>query len=749
MRLISYIQIGIVILPVMLAGQDNSLLTVDRIFGKSEFSTETFGPARWLDNDEGYTTLEKSEKFDTKEIVFYKSETGKRSIMVSASQLIPAGAKMPLSVSDYQWSVNKKYLLIYTNTQKVWRDNTRGDYWILNLENGKLHKLGADAKPSTLMFAKFSPDNDRVAYVRERNIYVENIDSRKITAITTNGSDIIINGTSDWVYEEEFDTRDCFLWSPDGSKIAYWQFDTEGIGIFNMINNTDSIYSKIIPIEYPKTGTKNSACRVGVINSNGGKTTWFKVKGDPRNNYIPRMKWAASSDEVVIQQLNRLQNTCNIILGNSSDGSVNTIYVEKDDAWVDMRSDYLKWFQDGKYFTWVSEKDGWKHLYLISRDGQEVIDINPGKFDVVSIDKIDDAGGWVYYTASPEDATQRFLYRVPFDGSGKYERITPKNIKGTHSYQISANAKWAFHTHSSFEMPPQTTQISLPDHQVIKTLVDNKVVREKVTVLKKQKTDFFNIEIEDGLQLDAWMMKPHNFDPSKKYPLFIYVYGEPASQTVRDRWYGSRYLWHLMLAQQGYVVVSIDNRGVNGPRGREWRKIIYRQIGILAPKDQAKAVKKLLADNSFLDADRVGSWGWSGGGQMTLNSMFKFPDIYKTGIAVSFVSDQRLYDTIYQERYMGLPYDNIEGYRDGSPINFVDGLKGNLLIIHGTGDDNVHYQNFELLINELVAKNKKFSMMAYPNRTHSIREGAGTSVHLYTTMLDYLKEHLNPGPLNK
>lgn len=750
MRLLKLFPIYVLIsLTVFSNAQDNSLLTLERIFKDNEFKTESFGSARWVDGDSGYTTLEKSEKFNAKEIIFYDSKTGNRSVVIPSSRLIPAGSTIPLSIDDYQWSSDKKYLLIFTNTQKVWRINTRGDYWVLNLENGNLKKLGGDSKPATLMFAKFSPDNNRVAYVRERNIYVENIESGKITALTNDSSDTIINGTSDWVYEEEFRLRDGFVWSPDGSRIAYWQFDTEGVGIFNMINNTDSVYSKIVPLEYPKVGTTNSACKVGVINSKGGRTTWFKVDGDSRNNYIPKMKWAANSEEVVIQQLNRLQNTCNIILGKASDGSVKIIYVEKDDAWVDMRQDYLQWFQDGKYFTWVSEKDGWKHLYLISRDGAEVIDLNPGEFDVISVEKIDEEGGWVYYIASPDNATQRYLYRVPFNGSGKFEKVTPQGAIGDHSYQISKNAKWAFHTYSYYGTPPVVSQISLPDHKVVRVLVENKKVKEKVDILKKQKTVFFKVKIAEDLELDAWMMKPYNFDASKKYPLFVYVYGEPASQTVRDKWYGSRYLWHLLLTQQGYVVVSIDNRGVDGPRGRDWRKFIYGKIGVIAPVDQANGVREILNQNTFLDPQRVGSWGWSGGGQMTLNAMFKFPEIYKTGIAVSFVSDQKLYDTIYQERYMGLPSENAEGFRDGSPINFVEGLAGNLLIIHGTGDDNVHYQNFELLVNELVAKNKKFSMMSYPNRAHSINEGKGTSLHLYTTMYDYLKENLKSGPILK
>jgi len=536
-------------LPLNAAAQDPNLLTLERIFGSDEFKLKPFGPARWLDNGEGYTTLEASASGNGNDIVRYDTESGKRTILVLAYRLIPKGSSTAMEIDNYEWSQDKRRLLIFTNTRKVWRINTRGDYWVLDLKSWQLQKLGGDARPSTLMFAKFSPDGKYVGYVCERNLYVQSLLDGEIIQLTSDGSDTIINGTSDWVYEEEFRLRDGFRWNPDGSKIAYWQFDTDSVGTFYMINNTDSIYSKIIPLEYPKVGTINSACRVGVVNSTGGSTTWFKIPGDPRNNYIPKMEWAASSEQVVIQHMNRLQNTNTVMLGNAADGSVQTVLVERDDAWVDVHDD-LKWLDNGERFTWLSERDGWRHLYLVSRDGKDVKLLTPGDFDIVSIQSIDDKNGWVYYIASPENPTQRYLFRSPLSGEGSSERLSPLDQPGTHAYQLSPGSNWAFHTYQTFEMPPIIFLVELPEHKLVRVLEDNDEIREKIENLDSQPAEFFRVGIEDGVELDAWAIKPSDFDPSKKYPLLFYVYGEPAGQTVLDKWFGTRYLWHLMLAQK-------------------------------------------------------------------------------------------------------------------------------------------------------------------------------------------------------
>lgn len=726
---------------------DPSILTLDRLFGSTEFVSQTLGPVRWLNGGGGYTRLEPSGAVkDAREIVRYDAETGGREVLVAADRLVPGGTSAALKIEDYYWSNGGKLLLIFTNSKRVWRANTRGDYWVLNLSSGKLSKLGGDAKPSTLMFAKFSPDGTRVGYVRENNIYVETVADNQITRLTMDGSRTIINGTFDWVYEEELDLRDGWRWAPDGKNIAYWQLDSEGVKDFYLINNTSDLYPVLTAIPYPKVGETNSASRVGIVSASGGPTRWLAVPGDPRNHYIARMNWAENSEEIVLQQLNRLQNTNLVIVGDIRTGKVRTILTEHDDAWVDIHGEDIVWLDGGKRFLWVSERDGWRHAYTVSRDGAAVKLLTPDKSDLVSIECVDEAGGWLYYRASPANATQRFLYRARLDGSGKQERVTPANQAGTHSYNISPRAGFAFHTHSSFGNAPSTELIRLPGHDRLRSIVDNASVIEKVDKLRRGESGFFQVDIGGGVQLDGWMIKPPDFDSSKRYPALFFVYGEPAGQTVLDIWQSNTYLWHLMLSQQGYIVVSVDNRGTPSPRGRAWRKVIYRQIGILASQEQASAARAIIDRYKFVDPSRIGIWGWSGGGSMTLNMMFRHPEIYKTGMSIAPVANQRYYDTIYQERYMGLPQDNAEGYKLGSPITFADKLQGHLLLVHGTGDDNVHYQNSEALINALVAANLPFNLMSYPNRTHSISEGPNTSRHLYELLTRYLRENLPPGP---
>jgi len=735
---------------------DRSLLTLERIYSSREFGSQRFGPARWLADGSGYTTVEASATVpDGFDIVRYEPQSGAREILVPAAQFVAPGSSQPMPIDNYTWSADGSKLLLYTNSQRVWRQNTRGDYWVIDLRNGGLQQLGGDAAPATLMFAKFSADATRVAFVRENNVYVEHLADGRITALTSDGSDNIINGTFDWVYEEEFGLRDGFRWSPDGTKIAYWQLDSEGARDFFLINNTDTLYPEIIPIPYPKVGTTNSASRLGVVDAAGGATSWIDLPGEPRNNYLARMDWAASSEELIFQRLNRLQNTNSVMLANVSSGAAHTILTDEDEAWVNVVND-LVWIEGGEHFTWVSESNGWRHAYLVPREGGEMVSITPEPFDIISIQSIDVDSGWLYYIASPDNAGQRYLYRRPLDGSGSAERLTPVDQPGTHSYQISADSAWAFHTYSAFGVPPVIELISLPDHAVARVMVDNAELRARVEALARSEVEFFRVEVPaDGggegsnaaatVELDAWMMKPPNFDPGRQYPLLFFVYGEPAGQTVNDNWGGNRYLWHLMLTQQGYLVASVDNRGTPAPRGRDWRKIIYRQIGILASQDQAAAAR-VIRERPYVDSSRIGIWGWSGGGSMTLNMMFRHPEIYVTGMSVAPVPDQRLYDTIYQERYMGLPEGNPDGFREGSPITYAANLEGNLLVVHGTGDDNVHYQGTERLINVLIENNKPFTMMAYPNRSHGIFEGRNTTRHLFELLTRYLSENLPPGP---
>ncbi len=730
-----------------------------RAFLTREFQSKQFGPVRWMSAGEAYSTVEPSKVFaNSQDLVRYDTATGNRNVIVSATELIPAGATKPLSIEGYDWSADDAQLLIYTNSRRVWRANTRGDYWLFNLREKTLKKLGGDAAASTLQFAKFSPDGQRVAYVRENNIYVEQ-NPAGIIRLTTDGSANIINGTSDWVYEEEFFLRDAFRWSPDGQRIAYWQFNSGAVEKFALVYNTGAPYTVVthIPypqyglypivkeIPYPQPGMANSSVRIGVAAASGGATTWLRVPGDPSDNYIGQMEWAGDSKFLSIQHLNRLQNTNDIILADTNTGSTEQIYHDHDSAWLDVVNDF-QWLHGGKEFLWVSEGSGWRHVQVISRDGKHTRLITPGNFDVIAIVGVSRKEDWLYYMASPENATQKYLYRARLDGKGACEKLSPDNEPGTRWYQPTPDFRWALHTYSRFDSPPITNLVDLSERRVARTLEDNAALRENLKSVLSQPTDFIRVNIGQGVSLDAWMMKPADFNPSKKYPVLVFVYGEPAGQTVMDSWEGDISLFHRALAQAGYLIFSVDNRGTPAPRGRDWRKAVYGKVGVLSSEEQAKTLKILEAKYSYLDSSRVAVWGWSGGGSNTLNLMFRFPDLYKVGMSVAPVADQRLYDTIYQERYMGTPQTNPDGYKAGSPINFAEGLTGNLLIVHSPADDNVHFQGTELLINRLVELGKPFDFMEYPGRTHGLSEGPGTLFHLYSLLARYLEEHIKAGP---
>ncbi len=719
---------------------DPSLVTVQRVYGSADFQPERFGPTRWLGDGSSYTTLETSMSGGGRDIVRYDTQTGAREVLIPASQLIPSGANAPLTIEDYHWGPGQRKLLVYTNSKQVWRLNTRGDYWVLDRASGRLSKLGGDAEPSTLMYAKFDPAGERVGYVRNNNIYVEDLATGAITQLTHDGSRTVINGNFDWVYEEELSLHDGWRWSPDGTRIAYWQLEADRVRDFLMYRTTDSLYSSMVPVQYPKAGEDNSAVRIGVVLATGGATRWLDIEGDPRNIYLARMEWAASSDELVVQRLNRLQNRLDLLMADARSGAVRTILTEQDSAWVEVVDD-LVWLDGGKSFTWVSERDGWTKAYVVSRDGRQVRAITPGAYDVIGIRAVDERGGWLYFIASPDNPTQRYLYRVRLDGKGKLERVSPAGQQGTHVYNLSPDARWAIHTFSKFGTPPVMALVRLPTHQTVRTVVTNTKLAAQVDALRRGQASFERVDIGGGIQLDAWIMRPPGFDSTKRYPILFSIYGGPGSQTVLDSWGGANYLWHLSLTQRGIVVASVDNRG-SGARGRDWRKIVYGRLGVIETQDQAAAAQAF-AKKSWIDPARMGIFGWSYGGFMSLNGLFQAPDVYSTAVSVAPVTHWKYYDTIYTERYNGLPQQNAAGYDQGSPLSYVDRMKGNLLLVHGTGDDNVHYQNTESLIDALVAANKQFRLMSYPNRNHSI-SGGTTSVHLRTMISDYLVEKLTP-----
>ena len=683
------------------------------------------------------------------EIVLNQLPSFEKKVIVTKAQLTPSG-KTALAVRSFTFYDDDKKILIYTNTKKVWRYDTRGDYWVLNLADNSLKQLGKSLPESSLMFAKLSPIGNKVAYVSKHNIYVEDLATNKITQLTKDGTDRLINGTFDWVYEEEFGCRDGFRWSPDSKSIAYWQVDANKIRNYYMLNTTDSVYSRVIPVEYPKVGEAPSPVKIGVVNIATAQTKWLSIPGDAQQHYIPRMEWANNSNEIILEQLNRKQNESKIYLVNIINNANKVIHSEKSDSWIEVKSYWnhddpsgWDWINNGKDFLWVSEKDGWRKIYVLSKDGTSETKIIKGNHDMISFVSVDETHGYVYYYASPNNATQQYLYRAKLDGSTDGERVTPQNENGVNDYKISPTGLYASHNFSNHIIPPTREWVALPNHESI----DGNKVEKNIEKMKNVKSniEFFKLTTEENVTMDGWIIKPDNFDSTKKYPVVFYVYTEPASQTVKDD-YGSQYnfLYQGNMAADGYIQISLDGRGTPAPKGAAWRKIIYKQLGRMNVKDQALAAKQII-NRTYVDANRVAVWGWSGGGSTTLHLMFQYPEIYKTGIAIAPVSNQLCYDNIYQERYMGLPQENKDDFIKGSPLTYAKNLKGNLLVIHGTGDDNVHYQNTEMLINELVKYGKQFQVMSYPNRTHSISEGAGTFQHLSTLYTNYLKANCPPG----
>lgn len=700
----------------------------------------------WSKNGNGYYTYANGE------ISYNNLLDNSKLVVINKKQLTPVGSDIPLSVRNFFFSNDESKLLIYTNSKKVWRYDTKGDYWLLNLNDQSLKQLGKGKPASSLMFAKFSPDDKKVAYVSDYNIYVEDLATNKIQALTNGGNRKKINGTFDWAYEEEFFCRDGFRWSPDSKQIAYWQLDAKITRDHLMINNTDSIYPFAMPVEYPVAGQKPSPFKIGVVSLTTNKTKWMNIPNDTiLETYLPRMEWAANSSELIVQHLNRRQNQTAILLCESNTGKVTSIYHEEDSAWIDLQQEWDQkysyggwdWIEKGTEFLWSSEKDGWRHIYRISRDGKKIKCITNGKYDVMSLAAIDEKNGFLYFEASPDNATQQYLYKVKLDGTGVAIRVTPANQIGSNIYSMSPTGAFARHKFTNYYTPEVTEWIKLPDH----TSIDGGKVNKAILTADKSKSniEFFKVTTSENVTMDAWLVKPNKFDSTKKYPVVFYVYTEPWGQNVRDE-YGiaDNYLYDGDMSADGYFYISIDNRGTPVPKGREWRKSVYKKIGQVNIRDQALAAKEILKWK-YIDSSRVAVWGWSGGGSATQNLMFQYPEIYQTGIAVAGVANQLTYDNLYQERYMGLPQEDKTGFIKGSPITYAKNLMGNLLLIHGTGDDNVHYSNMEMLVNELVKNGKQFQMMSYPNRTHSISEGSGTFQHLSKLYTNYLKRNCPSG----
>jgi len=701
-------------------------ITLEDIFQKRAFATKSIGDLVSMKDGEHYCTLENDIMINE-----YAYKTGEKTgTIVRTSQLIPAGEKDGISIDEYTFSPDETKILIGTETEKIYRYSTKMEYYIWDIKTEKLTRLSGRGKQR---LATFSPDGSKIVFLRDNNIFISDVATGKEQQVTTDGLwNNIINGSPDWVYEEEFSFTKAFAWSPDGSRLAFYRFDESKVKEFDMVV-FDSLYPTVYKYKYPKAGEDNSVVSIHVYDLKSGKTQLMDV-GAEKDQYIPRIKWTEDPNVLSIQRMNRLQNKLEILLADATSGTTNVIYTEENKYYIEI-SDDLSFLKDKKHFIFTSDKDGYSHIYLYKLDGTLEKQLTTGSFDVLEVKGVDEKNNLVYFLSDEEAAYDKALYSVKLNGTKK-TKISEK--EGTNSPDFSEGYKYFINTYSSANTPPVYT-INKADGKELKVLIDN---AEAVAATKEYgftTQEFFKFTTSDKVELNGWMIKPPDFVATKKYPVLMYVYGGPGDQTVVNRWGSSNLAWYEMLAQKGYIVVSVDNRGTGG-RGAAFKKSTYGQLGKLETADQIETAK-YLGMLPYVDKTRIGIWGWSYGGYMTALCLTKGADYFKMGIAVAPVTNWRYYDNIYTERYMGLPKDNASGYDDNSPVNHVKKLKGKLLLVHGTSDDNVHFQNSMMLSEALVNANKQFEMQFYPNKEHSIY-GGYTRYHLYTRMTDFILENL-------
>ena len=688
------------------------------IFEAREFDARSF-QATWLPDGSGYATLETPAGASDRELIRYNAAGGERTVLASLSDLTPSGASEPLSIAGYQFAPDGRRVLVGTETD---------GFWVFEPATSTLRQVEGGGGNT------ISPEGGRILFTRDGDLHVHDLASDQTTRLTRITAESVSNGRA--------------AWSPDGNRIAFVQSDASGVRMRSMLVPTDPSYPELRQVRFARVGETIAKLRVGVVDAEGREVRWISVPSPTEGFYLGQVSWAGNSEELLVEQFSRFRDERSFFIANVTTGEVSRIYHESDPAWV--IASYrlnagLEWISGGDSFLFLTEKDGWRHAYVYSRDGREERLLTPGSSDVMERAPVDEREGWSYFFASPDNATQRYLYRVRLDGAEKPERVTPMDQPGTHFYDFSPDLQWAFHTYSTFDTPPVTTLISLPDHRVVRVLEDNAGLRRRTEATISHPTEFLQLDIGDGVVMDAWMIKPRDFDPSRQYPVFIYVYGEPHGQTVLDRW-STRNNYHRAIADLGYLVVSIENRGTPAPKGAAWRRAPFPTIGVQSTEEHAAGVRELGRVLPYVDLSRVGIWGWSGGGSNTLNSLFREPDVYHVGIAVVPKPQPHLYNAWFQEIYMETLETNPDGYRVSAPINYAEGLEGDLLIIHGTGETNTHLEIVEGLVDRLVELGKTFDYFPYPNRNHGLSEGEGTAVHVRMLMVRYLLEHLPPGP---
>ncbi|MFD2572626.1 S9 family peptidase [Spirosoma soli] len=717
-----------VVTPVL--GQIQKSVTLDEIWGRNQgvFTQRTVQGVNWMKTGGFYTTL------DAGKVVKFSITTGQPvETLFDQNQATVSGVGQKIQLEGYQLSADERKLLITTEEEPIYRRSSKAQFYVYDLSTKQLNPLSRHGKQQ---FATFSPDGKRAAFVRDNNLFSVDLATGAETKLTTDGKrNAVINGAADWVYEEEFSMARAFEWSPDSKRIAWIRFDESRVPEYDM-----QLWGGLYPVEYrfkyPKAGEANSLVTVWVADVSTGKKVQAQT-GTETDIYLPRIQWTKSPNLLSIRRLNRLQNKLDLLHVNATTGQATTVLSESSPTYVDLEfTDDLTYLQDGKSFVWSSERSGYKHLYLYDMTGRLIRPISLGDFEAFNIVGIDEKNQVIYYLSTEVSPLERHLYRIGLDGKNK-QRLTTQ--AGTYTANFSPDFAYYLLYHSSTNSPTTVSLREAKGTADVRVLESNDALKNRLAGYALAPKQFFQAKAADNTPLNGWMIKPMNFDSTKKYPVLMFVYGGPGSQTVKNDWDTRDFFWYQTLAQKGYIVVSVDGRGT-GARGNAFRTVTYAQLGKLETEDQI-ASARYLKTLPYVDPTRVGIWGWSYGGYMTALCMTLGADVFKAGISIAPVTNWRFYDSIYTERYLKRPQENASGYDDNSPVTHAAKLRGPFLLVHGTGDDNVHFQNSVALENALIAAGKQFQSFYYPNRNHGIY-GGNTRLHLYQMMTDFIEKNL-------
>lgn len=708
--------------------QSPKTITLEDIFQKKTFETKTVSGLRSLKDGKTYISIEINPETKLGYVAKSRYSDGKTvGAIYTEKDLLYKGKKLPLSTN---FNEEETKVLIADDPEPIYRRSSKANHYVFDLTTKKITEVSARGKQ---LFASLSPDGNKVAFVRENNIFIKDLLTLQEIQITDDGVlNKIINGGADWVYEEEFAFAKAFFWSPDSKKIAYYKFDETNVPVYSM-----TMYEQLYPTEYkykyPKAGERNSLVSIHCYDLENKKTTPIEV-GSEQDQYIPRIKWTQNPNTLCILRMNRHQNQLDYLFSDINTGQSNTVLTEKNKYYINVNDD-LTFLKNGKQFMLTSEQDGFNHLYLYEINGKPIRQITTGDWEITKVYGVEEKTGTVYYQSTEKSPLQRDVYSIKLTGKDKKQLSTSP---GTNHATFSADFSYYILNHSSSHTPAYIT-LNEKNGKLVRVLEDNEQAKQTAKAFGIQGSEFFQFQTSSGITLNGYLVKPTDFDSNKKYPVLMYVYGGPGSQNVADSWSGSRNLWFHYLAQKGYIVACVDNRGT-GFRGEEFQKSTYLNLGKLETEDQIEGAK-WLAKQTFVDPARIGIWGWSYGGYMASLCITKGADVFKLAIAVAPVTTWRYYDSIYTERYLRTPQENPEGYDDNSPINYADQLKGKFLLIHGTGDDNVHFQNSVMFSEALIQANKAFEQAYYPNKNHGIY-GGNTSLHLYNKMTDFITTNL-------